>query len=430
VIFLGALMLAALAPLHIPTWAYDEYWAQGAMATASDVERYVTYAEGGLGNDKAVKDCAATPKSCWSVWYFDPHLIHDSLLCPANPDSQFVAAASESWWVHESGYTDSAHRVMGTYQQYCKGAKIPIPTYEANIANPAVGAFFANYLRTNASAWNYYFMDDAGATLVDQMYGPTGGMCRHSIPNGWCRTTQEIPNDAALLQDQAQFLAMLRRADGTPMQFFVNGNPTLLQTSEQYLGAVCENCIVDLGSFRPASYARILTTIVNVERMGRKYVILNTGDAPAGSNTQIEQRLVTTAIAWLGYREGQTIVWPNLEYNTNNLAVWPEDEIVPTEPLESASSSSNDIAVAPNVWRRDFTECYEAGKTIGPCAALLNANSNPVAVQPSWLKIAFKHVIQLQGGDILSNGSLVLSSTPLVPNETSIPAGGALLLDR
>jgi hypothetical protein len=417
-------------PAHVPTWAYDEYWAQGGTASATDVRRYVTYAEGGLGNDKALRDCAGASQRCSAVWYFDPHLIYDSLNCPYSADQQFIDAAAESWYVHDPGFGDAAHRVQGRYVQTCQGQRTVIPVYAANIANPAVRAFFDGYVRRNAGAWDYLFMDDSGATLVDQMYGPGGGFCRGMSPNGWCTTTREIPTDAALLQAQGAFASSLRNAAGAPMKIFANGDPKLLPSSRSFVGAVCENCIVDAGALRITFYARVLESMAAVQRTGADFVLLSTGAAPAGSAAQVAQRLVTTAVAWLGFDEGRTVVWPDLEYNTKNLAVWPEDGLYPTQPVESMSAAPNDIAVAPNVWRREFKACYFERRPIGPCAAVVNGNTYAVTTHSNWFAQSYGHSVALSGGDALDGGTLSLGTRSFDPNATSIPPGQALLLAR
>ncbi len=420
----------ARIPAHVPTWAYDEYNAQGGAASSADVRRYVTYAEGGLGNAKAASDCATRPKECTSVWYFDPHLIYDSSQCPYQPDARFIAAASESWFVHFPGYHDEDHRVHGSYSKTCDGKQTSVPVYVANITNPAVSDFFETYLRTEASAWDAFMMDDTGATLVNQMYGPGGGFCRGLNLNGWCTSTEEIATDAALLRAQGLFADRLRRIDGAPMQFFVNGDPAVLGTNAAYIGAIAENAIVDAGNLRPAMYEKTLTEMASVEARHKKFVLLDTGNASAGSVAQDTQRIVTTAVAWLGFHGSDTVVWPDLEYNTDNLAVWPEDEIYPTNPLESMTESAAQIAVAPGVWRREFRACYDAGRRFGPCAALVNANGAAIVVQRGWLRGEYRYVIGFSGGDILSGGSLSLTAIPFVDGQTVIPSGGALLLAR
>jgi len=156
---------------------------------------------------------------------------------------------------------------------------------------------------------------------------------------------------------------------------------------------------------------------------------LSTGKSPDGSSEQVAQRLVTTAVAWLGYADGHTIVWPNLEFTSHNLAVWPEDEIVPTDPLETMSNSAADLAVAPNVWRREFAACYQDGSPIGPCAAVLNGTSDPVHLSAGWFRGRYGHVITLNGGDAPSGGTISLDDAPLTTG-TQIAPGQAVLLAR
>jgi hypothetical protein len=207
-------------------------------------------------------------------------------------------------------------------------------------------------------------------------------------------------------------------------------NLEIFQSSNRFAGAVCEDCIVD-GSLgvRPGNYANVLSAMMQIDAIPRaSFVELNTAYAPAGSYAQIAQRLVTTAVAWLGYADGHTIVFPDLETNTNNLAIWPEDAIYPSRPLQTMSSSPNDIAVAPGVWRREFAACYDGGVPIGPCAALLNANPNSVKISSAWLTQTYGHVVSIAGGDLLSGGSINLSSVAFVPNGTLLGGSVALLL--
>lgn len=418
-------LLAAKPASHIPTWAYDEYHAQGGSAGAADVRRYVTYAEGGLGNDKAVRDCGGSSQ-CRSVWYFDPHLIYDSPSCPYQPDQRFINAASESWFVHRPGFDDTSHRVVGHYSRSCDGRTVDVPVYVANIANRAVQAFWRRYLDTQARAWRYVLVDDAGATLVNQMYGPGGGFCAGMNLQSWCTSTEEFANDAALLHAQGSFARAMRRTHGTPVQMFVNGDAGLATASRQYIGFVRENYIVDAGMFRTTMYAPTLSAMATIQNAGDRVVILDTGDSPAGSADQIAQRLVTTAIVWLGFRPNLTVVWPDLEYNTMNLAVWPEDGVYPTRPLESMRSSAADIAVAPGIWRREFASCYLDGRAVGGCAAVLNANANGVVVRRAWLRRRYAHTLVLDGGDALHGGSL--SRGFFKAGRSVVPGGRALLL--
>jgi hypothetical protein len=438
VLFLAALTLGpapAQVPNHIPTMAYDENSYQGENASAGDVRRLLTYGVGGLGNDKAVRDCRGS-NQCYSVFYFDPHLVYDSQQCPFSGDKQFLAAASESWFVHQAGYSDQAHRVHGTYTQTCKGQRITVPVYAVNESNPAVQRYYASYLQQNGDDWDYYEMDDTATTVTDQLYGPGGGFCKDmGTATGYCTTSQEIADDNALEQAHKNFVAALNHRDGRPMRFVYNSikfGPTgarlsLLFTSPRIVGAVCENCIVNAGAFRPEMYAKVLDAMAAVDTVnGKQFVELNTGRSPDGSNDQIAQRLVTTAVAWLGFADGQTVVWPNLEYSSHNLAIWPEDQIYPTQPVQTMARSNAELSVMPSVWRREFRACYMNGKPIGPCAAVLNASSSPVVPTASWFRSTFSHAVALRGGDALSGGSVDFTSAPV----GAVAPGRAVLLVR
>ncbi|MDE2482323.1 MAG: hypothetical protein KGN02_09060 [bacterium] len=430
---LVALVCASTAaiPRHIPTWAFDEYRGEGATASARFVRDTLNYAEGGRGNDKALSDCAGG--ACTAVFYFDPHLIYASDACPFPAYTAFLARAPEAWYVHEPGFDDAAHRVRGTYERGCRGSSVAARVYVADVANHDVADFFADDLAREARGWGAVELDDTKDTVIAQMYGPGGGFCRDALLSSLCPRTNEFSDDAALVRAQQRFARVLATPDGSPKAFFYNGltfgtgsrDLPLLRGNAPFVGAICENCIVNDGRLRPDMYARVLEAMARVHAIpSAAFVELNTGRSPPGSDAQIVQRLVTTAVAWLGFEPGRTIVWPNLESDTRNLAVWPEDALYPTSPLESWP----ELEVAPGVWRREFARCYEAGIAIGPCAALLNANPRAVTVERGWLRERYAARVRLLGGDIGSGGTIVRAAFGASP--WLVPPSGALLIAR
>jgi hypothetical protein len=431
-------LLDTNVPAHIPTWAFDEYYGQGESVSSATVQQYVTYAEGGVGNTKAVTDCSGSAKNCSSVFYLESNLVYANPACPNAQTVQMMAQASESWYVHETGHSDSAHRAHGSYPSSCKGKNVTVPVYLANNANPGVQAFFSSYLQTNGDAWDYYFMDDTKDKVLTQAYGPGGGFCPDIASNHYCLTTPEYPTDASVLAAHASFANAMNHRNGSAMKFFFNGigfsgnNPINLdqfQASNRFVGGLCEDCIVNAGALRPTMYAKVLTAMALIDAIpGAQFVELNTGFSAAGSTAQISQRLVTTAIAWLGYSDGHTVVFADLEDNTKNLAAWAEDGIYPSQPLQSMTTSSANIMVAPGVFRREFAACYNAGVAIGPCAALLNANAKSVTVSSAWLSQSYGHVVNLHGGDISHGGTVQLTSVAFKANSTTIPGSQAILL--
>ena len=427
-------------PMHIPTMAFDEYTGEGTNASSATVNAYLSYAEGGEGNTKATADCdSGSTKNCLSVFYMDPNFLYASKSCVSAEAASVATSEAESWFVHESGYSDSAHRVAGTYTQNCSGTTEKTPVYLLDDANPAVVSFFKSYLQSVADNWDVYFMDDTSARVLTQAYGPGGGFCSNNPPDNYCTTTEEYPTDASVAAAHDTFANSMSHVNGSPMQFIINGvsfsgttveNLNILTGSSSFIGAVCEECIVDAGVLQPQMYAKVLDAMAQIDAIsGASFVELSTGYSAPGSAVQVHQRVAATAIAWLGYSPGHTIVFPNLEDNTTNLAVWPEDAIVPTQPLESMTSQASDIAVEPGVYVREFAQCYNAGVAIGQCAAVVNSTSSAVTIQASWLKQKYTHLVAITGGDIPSGGKISLTSDFFVAGITSVqPSLGTLLL--
>jgi hypothetical protein len=161
------------------------------------------------------------------------------------------------------------------------------------------------------------------------------------------------------------------------------------------------------------------------------FIEANIGNAPAGSTQQIEERTTTAAMAWLGYSPGHTIVFPDLEYDTKGLAVWPEYNIVPSNPLQSMSGTYSALEVVSHVYRREFSACYNFGAPIGPCAAIVNGQSNvSITLSASWLTQTYGHVIALSGGDIPSGGTVSVTSKPFIAAATTLAPGHAILIAR
>lgn len=424
-------------PVHVPTWAFDEFWAGGANASSAAVQKYLTYAEGGLGNLKAQQDCSSSPKSCHSVAYTNPNLLYNDVNCPRRPDAQFIATGDESMFVHQAGYSDAAHRVAGTYTRTCNGASETMAVYLADQANPNVVAFFNSYIQQNLDSWDYYWMDATKTSVAGQAFGPGGSFCPGVSA---CSTTQEYPTDASVLAAHISFGDTLTHVNGSPLQWFFNGfgitagainNQNILQADpSHFVGGVCENCIVNNGVLQPSNYVPVLNAMLQINGMpGEQFVQLDTGESASGSAAQISQRTTALAIAWLGYSDGHEVVFPNFEYNTENLGVWPEDLIYPGAPVQTMQWSANDIqASTGGVYRREFRQCFYDQQSFGSCAAIVNTNSSAVTVSSAWLTQTYAHQISVQGGDILSGGTLSTTSTAFTPNVTTIAPGQAILL--
>jgi len=412
---------------HIATWAADSASGQGGGASAASVNQLVTYA---VGDGKSVSDCRGST-GCKAVFYMDPnHAWNNSpSSCVSHPDADVVAAASESWFVHDTGFSDAAHRVHGKDSSGCS-------IWEMNPNSAGLQTWWRNYLRTHADSYDGYLIDNDPMDVTDAGFFPSGGGC-----NPWpsyCLSTHEIANNAAEVAARAHFVEAMSHSNGSPMHFFFQQasfnialDLSAFAATNRFVGLSCEGCVSTTASpLRPSLYAPVLNEMAAANATSGAYLLISKGDSPAGSATQIAQRMVTIGITWLAYSEGHTIVRPNLESNTNNLAIWPEDLIYPAGPLQSMRLGAIDLMVQPGVWRREFSACYQKGIAIGPCAAIVNANGNAVAVKSSWLHQSYRHVITLARGDELSGGAADISGASFRANSTTVRASEALLLAR
>jgi hypothetical protein len=419
-------------PYHIDTWALDgagnAHVTEGLNASAASVNLLVTYA---LGGGKARSDCSSGTRSCKSAFYLDYAMAVDPYPSSCNdyPNNLVVEAATESWFLHDTGYTDSSHRVYG------KDASGTCTIFAMNPNSPGLQAWWRAFLQANATGFNAIYFDSNSMDVPDAGWFPTGGGC-----DPWphvCTSMEEIANNSAEVAARVNFANAMYYSNGSPMYGFYQqadlNNPALdlaaLAASSSFLGVTCEGCIASPGRVNPGNYSRVLNEMAAVAESPRgSFVLISNGSYPTGSANQIFQRLVTTGIVWVAYEEGRTMVQPNLEYSTDNLAIWPEDLIYPSNPLETMVTGALNLEVVPGVYRREFARCYQQGVLFGQCAAVVNATGSGVYIQASWFRQTYGHVITLSGGDVLSGGVANRAGMNYVPGVTVLPAGGALLL--
>ncbi|HXW51422.1 MAG TPA: hypothetical protein VEJ41_05475, partial [Candidatus Acidoferrales bacterium] len=165
---------------------YDDYNSQGESASATNVLQLVTYAQGGYGNDKALNDCHSVTNGCKAVFYMNPNRLYDGDGCAYLPATSIMPVAQESWFLHDTGYSDSAHRVWG-YQDTDPDS---CDTWIMNINSSGYQAWWQTYLWANADQWDLYFLDDDSMELQIFTEAHSGGGC---LPwPSYCTSTQEI----------------------------------------------------------------------------------------------------------------------------------------------------------------------------------------------------------------------------------------------
>jgi hypothetical protein len=422
-------LAAGGVPAHTETWAFDDGCNGGRGASARLVRHWLTYAESNCGGAAkfARHKCRAHGRSYCSVMqYLDPDWNF-----PFDGEHRgLVRRASESWFLHEPG---SSSRVFSN--SYGGG-------FLVNQRNQAVRAFFHSFVA------RYYNRDDG--LLLDWQSPNLAQLLYYSSCH--CRVTNEIRSSATLRAGHQQMSAALTHRHGAPFvqidntlapnQFLPQGLH-MLNHSIGVDGWSAEGEPINYGYLDPF-YATLLDQMAYIAAKTRGVVMpLSRGDA--GARYEARSRRVQEATVLLAYRPGHVVDWADLEQGTGRLAVWPEEGIYPTLPLQTMHAPGghgclqghgvvchkgghNDVSVAHHVYRREFAACYSNRIPIGPCAAIMNTTGHAVTVRRSWLRQTYHHQIRFKGSDVQTGGRLKLRGSGFTAGATKVPAQDAMLL--
>lgn len=376
-----------------------------------------------------MSDCHTGGTSCHVIQYLDTNWIYP---VDVKPWSLLDPASSESWFQH----------VPGTDRRISTSASDG--GYLVNQSNPAVQSFFRNYARASWDSVDGLMMDDQAPSLGAELYYASCG----------CKSTAEMAGSAALRRGHESMSAAMTHSDGHPFMQVDNALPPnpyqpqgldTLNHSTGIHGLISEGAPENHGTLDPY-YSTLLDQISYVANKTSSFVApLSYGNA--GASYQSQSRRVQEGTMLLGYSPGHLVDWADLEKDTNSLAVWPEEGIYPTEPVQSmaapgghgclagtgdacSTGGHNDVQVALGVYRREFAACYDRGTAFGGCAAIVNTTNHSVKVQPSWLTGSYGHQITFDGGDVQSGGQISLAGDSFDPRSAAIPADDATLLAR
>ena len=384
---------------------------------------------GAAGEAKAQSDChGGGGNYCDVIQYLDTNWIYPT----ASPTwSSFSTQSASSWYQHVPG--SSTTRIQS--QGYGGG-------YLVNQANPQAQSYFRSYVQSNYGSADGLMMDDQTTTGAGELYYSTCG----------CLSSNEVSDNQALITDHGQMSAAMTHSNGSTYLQIDNSltsNPNqnpgidLLSSSDGVHGLIAEGQPMSNGTLDP-NYSTLLDEIAQVDTTTNNFVV-PLSYAPQGASYQTQSRLVQESTMLLGYSPGHLVDWARLEEGSNDLNIWPEEGIYPTQPLESMSAPSgngclagtgqvcasgghNSLQVAPGVYRREFGDCHDQGTDIGACASIINTTSSPVTIQARWLQDTYHHQITFNGGDEQSGGNLNTTGSPFTPNTTTIPAKDATLL--
>lgn len=153
---------------------------------------------------------------------------------------------------------------------------------------------------------------------------------------------------------------------------------------------------------------------------GKLFYCYNNVTADGASAAAVRQYAYASFL--LTYSPASSVLWESFA-TPSSLHVFPETQVVPSNPLTSAPGRISDLESPDGIYIREYAACYIASKSVGPCAALVNPDQSPHAI-PS-LHQSYGHTMSLNGGGILDGGSVSVIG-PAAPSE--IPGQTGLIL--
>lgn len=357
-----------------------------------------------------------------------------------------ATCANEAWFVHQPGYHDRQHRL--TWTSATLGS-----AYLLDGADPSFDRFVVAYAHRTLSAFDGLMVDDVGASAAEQLYGDA---------NPIYTSSDELRTDAAVQQSHVTLAGEL-----APSFLQVdNGlvvNPSdppafaLLNRPAAVVGLVSESYPENSSTNALASwYSTGLDDMAYLEhapQLAKNFMVL----LGYNSSGMLFARRVQEATVMLGFEPGKIVDWADLDEDKPGLAVWPEEGLYFTQPLQTMQMPSGpsclnglggpcahghaDLQVAAGantheqtggagVYRREFRECFLRGVPIGGCAAIMNDTNRPVAVSGSWLTQHYRHEVTMVGGELQFGGRLDIRGARFTPGATTIAPDDAVLLSR
>ncbi|HYZ15111.1 MAG TPA: hypothetical protein VE591_01870, partial [Candidatus Acidoferrum sp.] len=251
-----------------------------------------------------------------------------------------------------------------------------------------------------------FFADDSGSNFTASWCGTLG--C--GFWYGFNNSGVEIASDTAYVAAESAMLA----AAGKPV--IINGADNQTQGPAyngafvklpNVMGEVSEGCFNNAGSLMTADgnnwWTRVEGGLISIASYHKLALCYPTGD------TTPAHRLYGYA-SWLLSYDPTYSVYGSIVTQSDGNAIFPETQLVPTQPLATATAISQ--LQKGGVYVREFAQCAIASVAIGPCAAVVNPSSTATATIPA-LTQSYTNVIALDAGSLYGGGKArVVSGVP------------------
>jgi len=163
-------------------------------------------------------------------------------------------------------------------------------------------------------------------------------------------------------------------------------------------------------------------TEIQVLAAGKLFVCRGFDNTP-DTSAQV-QRLYMYGSFLLTYDPAHAIFSPKFKTVSNGFWIQPENQLVALDPILLQPSSIDQLNQGPNVYGRQYQNCYYAGQWIGACASIVNSDKPTTSHPMPWPGV-YQHTLVVSGGDILDGGT-ASTNGPAPP--ASVPGSSAIIV--
>jgi hypothetical protein len=378
-----------IVPTHVANYTF---WQQSGIATqvpAAWMALWSTYVEVGTSTYANLFHAAGGK---YTVAYTSPNYYYVS------PTYTAPGNYAESAFGHTSGGA-RVSRPQGTGTEYYLNPN--------NIASQNGYAGIATAVK-NSGGYDYVYADGVSDTLSMSLYRYNG-------------TPVEITTNAQYVGGMKQLLTR------SPLPIiangYMNGNPV---TEEEYVGAANvsamfgESCFAGHTSISTGQHwLDMANALIYTTQHQRVAICGGRGDYADNRS----QRLYWLSSWWLTYDSTYSVAL-EIMGSAGSVYLFAEQELVPTGPLTTATSSVDQLKMSNGTYAREFNTCYLKGVPFDNCVAIVNPTSSTLSLPT--LKHTYHWTLTLDNNNLYNGG--VVTWTHSVPSSLAPGTGTVLFI--
>jgi hypothetical protein len=175
-------------------------------------------------------------------------------------------------------------------------------------------------------------------------------------------------------------------------------------------GGLNENCMQDvLGPMHDRPWLFTENTMLYTTQQ-HKWAICE-AQSTNGNTDNRRDRTYFLASWWLTYDPNYSVAFPRFALGgTPEVFVFPEYALVPTQPIQTATTSVSNLLTSTGAYARQFAQCFNNGVYVGACAAIVNPSSTATVTLPGWATSSYHHSLALSMNNTYVGGTIWWSS--------------------